>query len=117
VVHRIWVLFDGLKMHQTYTPEGIKEAPKFIDKYISTEIPTEDELMCAVVTGFAIINVDFSFRGNAEIWSFENGRPSCLHKTDIKSSQFMSFALRVRNQVMGPLAFIIDSKSSLAAFQ
>jgi hypothetical protein len=37
-------------MHQTYTPEGIKEAPKFIDKYISTEIPTEDELMCKRVS-------------------------------------------------------------------
>jgi hypothetical protein len=43
----LWWIKDAPNLD---TPEGIKEAPKFIDKYISTEIPTEDELMCKRVS-------------------------------------------------------------------
>jgi hypothetical protein len=46
-LHSLWWIKDAPNLD---TPEGIKEAPKFIDKYISTEIPTEDEIMCKRVS-------------------------------------------------------------------
>lgn len=46
-LHSLWWIKDAPNLD---TPEGIKEAPKFIDKYISTEIPTEYKLMCKRVS-------------------------------------------------------------------